>query len=76
MKLDSQNKITSSGLTEFEVTGLSTPFNFADGHAYHEMPNSLQPVMNRIKVIWKESVSKRVPELEERFKKGTIPQSV
>ncbi|MBK7359006.1 MAG: aminotransferase class I/II-fold pyridoxal phosphate-dependent enzyme [Saprospiraceae bacterium] len=60
----------SSGLTEYERIGLLTAFNFSDGHAYHDIPTVLQPVIDRIELIWKESVSKQVPELEDRFKRA------
>lgn len=57
-------------LTEFEVVGLRAAFNFADGHAYHRMPKELMPIMNRIKTVWRESSSKEMPELEEKFKRA------
>ena len=62
--------IVGSGLTEFEVGGLKTAFSFADGHAYHDMPHHLLPVMNRLQAIWREATEKSIPEMEERFKRA------
>jgi aspartate/methionine/tyrosine aminotransferase len=58
-------------LTKYEVGGLKTAFTFADGHAYHDMPKPLQPVMRQLQSIWAESSSKSIPEMEEKFKRAT-----
>ena len=61
----------AQSLTQYEVDGLKAAFTFADGHAYHKMPASLQPVMDDIQHIWKDSSDKAIPELEEEFKRAT-----
>lgn len=62
--------LTQSSLTEFEISGLKTAFSFADGHAYHDMPPQLTPVINRLHTIWREAADKSIPEMEERFKRA------
>lgn len=55
-------------LTEAEVIGLNTKYNFADGHAYHEMPNGLQPVIESLPQIWEYARTIPIPEMEKKFK--------
>ena len=63
-------KKLGASLTEFEVQGLSTKFNFADGHAYHGIPWELHPVMNSLLSIWEDSTTKSVPQVEFEFKRA------
>lgn len=67
----------TTNLTEVEVSGLKTTFTFADGHAYHDMPSELQPVMNDLQRIWADARTTPVPRMEERFKRifGRIVRS-
>lgn len=62
--------MSADNLTEYEVEGLKIAYTFADGHAYHEMPPLLRPVINKLDLIWKESETRSTPETEERFKKA------
>jgi len=59
-----------TSLTEFEVQGLHIRYTFADGHAYHEMPSALQPVIADLPAIWQYSKTKSVPDIEEEFKRS------
>lgn len=61
-------KPTEPSLTEFEVQGLKSEYNFADGHAYHEIPQALRPVIANLSDTWAYASSKSIPEMEEEFK--------
>jgi len=58
-------------LTQIEVQGLNKQYNLADGHAYHAMPASLQPVIQDMLGIWEYAGSKPIPLIEEQFKLAT-----
>lgn len=58
----------NQSLTEYEVIGLKTAYDFANGHAHHDMPAALHPVMNDLQGIWAEARGTPVFEMEERFK--------
>ena len=55
-------------LTEFEIEGLTSKYNFADGHAYHSMPAVLLPVVENLSSIWTATANKTIPTVEEEFK--------
>lgn len=55
-------------LTEFEIEGLISKYNFADGHAYHSMPEILLPVIENLSSIWTATANKPIPTVEEEFK--------
>lgn len=67
-KCERDLEISSASLTEHEVEGLATRYNFADGHAYHEMPQSLSSVVTDIPNIWTWAASKSIPEVEESYR--------
>ena len=55
-------------LTEFEVRGLKTEYNFADGHAYNEPHQKLQTILSDINDVWGYARSHSIPAIEEEFK--------
>ena len=63
-----QSNAGNTSLTEYEVAGLRAAFTFADGHAYHNMPKLLIPVMQNLHGIWQDATKTSIPEMEERFK--------
>lgn len=54
-------------LTEFEVMGMQSEFNFADGHAYHDLSVSQQSIIQRLPSIWQSATSSSVKEAEESY---------
>jgi hypothetical protein len=56
-------------LTEAQVAGFDTFYDLANGHAYHDVPAELQPVINDLPKIWDRAVSRSVPDMEEEFKR-------
>jgi aspartate/methionine/tyrosine aminotransferase len=58
-------------LTEAEVAGLGTAFDLANGHAYHDFPAALRPVIEDLPAIWSYSASRSVPDMEEEFKRSS-----
>lgn len=62
------HKFNQNSLTEYEVEGLSTVYNFADGHACHEMHPKLAHVLTDIYAHWKSAQKSCITELEENFK--------
>ena len=56
-------------LTEAQVAGFDTFYDLANGHAYHDVPAELQPVIKDLPEIWNRAVSRSVPDMEEEFKR-------
>lgn len=69
MSKDSNKSYLS--LTEVEVEGLHAKYSFADGHAYHDMPEILQSVLDDLGSVWKHAKSRSVPEMEDEFKRAS-----
>jgi aspartate/methionine/tyrosine aminotransferase len=65
-----ETKNAPQSLTEFEVIGLKTPYDFANGHAYHDLSQAFDPVMNDLQAIWADAKQKPIAVMEERFKKA------
>ena len=57
-------------LTEVEITGLNSKFNFADGHAYHDLLPSQQLIINNLDQIWRASARLKVKEAEWLYKEA------
>jgi aspartate/methionine/tyrosine aminotransferase len=55
-------------LTEAQVVGFNTFYDLANGHAYHDVPTELQPIIKDLPEIWNHAVSRSVPDMEEEFK--------
>ena len=55
-------------LTELEVLGLNSDYNFADGHAYHETNGQLLSIFNDLTTIWQQAAVCPVPQMEREFK--------
>lgn len=62
------NKDKYDSLTEAEVDGLGYRYNFADGHAYHDIDNSYISIINDLSEYWNEGKAISIPEMEESFK--------
>jgi aspartate/methionine/tyrosine aminotransferase len=56
-------------LTEAEVAGFGTAYDLANGHAYHDLPAALHPVISNLPEIWNYAASMTVPDMEEEFKR-------
>ncbi len=54
-------------LTEVEVLGLQSQYNFADGHAYHDLAPSQAAIINRLEKIWTESSALKVRDSETLY---------
>ena len=61
-----ENKTT---LTNIEIQGLRSPFNFSDGHAYHDLFPFYEKIIQRLPELWLESTRASIPEMEAWFKK-------
>src|SRR3990167_2387172 len=57
-------------LTEIEILGLNSKHNFADGHAYHELHNSQQDIIERLSQLWGASAATTVKEAEWRYQRA------
>lgn len=55
-------------LTEIETLGLQSQFNFADGHAYHDLGPSQRQLIENLGSIWEHSSQKKVKESEWDYK--------
>ncbi|EIF8947219.1 pyridoxal phosphate-dependent aminotransferase [Vibrio cholerae] len=55
-------------LTEVEVQGLSYKFNFADGHAYHDIPDCYSSIIPKLIDCWVDGKSTSIPDMEMLFK--------
>jgi len=53
-----------STLTEIEIAGLESQYNFADGHAYHDLSPSQRGIVSRLNEIWITSSARKVKEAE------------
>ncbi len=60
-----------SSLTEVEVEGFSSKYNFANGHAYHDLPAALEPLIKELPAIYEYSRSISIPHMEEEFKRAS-----
>lgn len=54
-------------LTDFEVIGLDSAFNLADGHAYQDLCDEYRKIIDDLPVIWDTCAKSSIPELEYRF---------
>ena len=59
--------IDQKSLTDFEVIGLSSPINLADGHAYQEMPRDLATTVNMLPQIWETAQHSTHESIEKTF---------
>jgi aspartate/methionine/tyrosine aminotransferase len=57
-----------SSLTDFEIIGLGHNLNLADGHAYQDLPNSYQLIIDELPAIWSTCRKTLIPEYEWRFR--------
>ena len=57
-------------LTEAQVASFCTSYDLSNGHAYHDVPAELQPVIKALPEIWNHAVSTSVPDMEEEFKRA------
>ncbi|KZN58168.1 hypothetical protein N473_05350 [Pseudoalteromonas luteoviolacea CPMOR-1] len=55
-------------LTEVEVEGLSYLYNFADGHAYHDINEHYVDIINNLQRYWQEGKEHSIPDMEKAFK--------
>ena len=54
-------------LTDFEVIGLSSPINLADGHAYQDMPIDLATTVTMLPQIWETAEHSSHESVEQKF---------
>lgn len=54
-------------LTEIETLGLKSKFNFADGHAYHDLAPSQVDILGRLRGIWESSAQRKIKEAERLY---------
>ena len=54
-------------LTEVEMLGLQSQYNFADGHAYHDLAPSQTAIINRLDKVWTESAALKVRDSETLY---------
>lgn len=57
-------------LTDFEVVGLQSELNLADGHAYQDLGEDYSDIIEELSAIWDASESIRVPEAEHAFREA------
>jgi len=57
-----------NSLTEYELKGLESYHNLADGHAYHSLSESFSPIVEKISNIWNFTNNTPVIEAERKFK--------
>lgn len=55
-------------LTDHEYLALNSPCSFADGHAYHELPEELEGVVSKLPAIWHDCNQTKVRDMEQSFK--------
>lgn len=55
-------------LTAFELAGLQSEANFADGHAYQDLSPSQDQIIAQLPQLWKLSSQRSIPEAEELYK--------
>lgn len=56
-------------LTDHEYLALNSACSFADGHAYHELPEGLEGVVNTLPSIWHDCNQTKVRDMEQSFKR-------
>lgn len=61
---------TSRTLTDFELIGLNSEANLADGHAYHDTILPYFNILTGLPLIWEQAKSISIPEMELRFKRS------
>ena len=61
-------------LTEIETLGLKSKFNFADGHAYHDLAPSQIDILRRLPDIWEEGAQRKVKEAERLYRETGNPE--
>ena len=54
-------------LTDIENLGLTSKFNFADGHAYQDL-DAFQPILNRLPDLWQKATERGVKEQERMYR--------
>lgn len=54
-------------LTEFEVIGMNSEFNFADGHAYHDLSLSQQAIIQQLPLLWHKATNTNIKDAEEDY---------
>ena len=66
----SQNSVSTNSisLTEVEVRGLQSPFNFADGHAYQDLTSAYKEVISDLPALWEKAVCTSIPNMERWFR--------
>ena len=57
-----------NSLTKYEYKGMNGNVNFADGHAYHNLPNEYDEITCNLEDIWLLSNQLNVVEAENKFK--------
>lgn len=55
-------------LTEVEVEGLGYQYNFADGHAYHDVNEHYTAIIDDLQSYWQEGKNRSIPAMEKAFK--------
>jgi aspartate/methionine/tyrosine aminotransferase len=57
-------------LTDFEVRGLASHANLADGHAYQDLGGHFTGIVTQLRSIWATAAKYGIPETNDRFKKA------
>lgn len=57
-------------LTDIEIRGLSSHYSLADGHAYQDVDECYQPIIDTLPESWARARSVPIPEMEHTFKRA------